>query len=369
MPDRILTLRELNRATLNRQMLLERSTVSPTKAIERLVALQAQVPLPPYLSLWTRLKGFKRDDLAALIADHSVIKTTFLRATLHVLTAEDYVRFRGTLQPALTAGWSAIVRDRKADFDRDDLLKKARDYIAEKPRTFAQLSDWLTELMPDQDVGAMRYMVRTHLPMVQVPVNSGWSYPAKPEFTLAETWLNQPIPEDDYFRDLVFRYLAAFGPAGVTDVQTWSGLQKLKDAFEKLKPELQVYRDENRRELYDLPDTALPDAETPAPVRFLPEFDNLLLSHSNRTRVVADEHRSKVYLPGLRVAATVLLDGFVAGVWKVEKKKSDATLMIEAFRKLSKQDRAALTEEGDALIRFVEPSAKVYAVQIAEGEA
>jgi hypothetical protein len=220
--------------------------------------------------------------------------------------------------------------------------------------------------MPDTDVGAMRYTVRTHLPLVQVPVSSGWSYPGNPKFTLAETWLGKPIPGEDNLRALVFRYLAAFGPATVADLQTWSGLGKLKDAVEKLKSELRLYRDERGRELLDLPGRPLPAADTSAPERFLPEFDNLLLSHKDRTRVIADEYRAKVYLPALRVAATILVDGFVRGAWKVEKAKGTATLVIEPFAPLTKQNRSALSEEGERLVRFVESGAKSFAVRFAE---
>lgn len=365
MPDRVLTLRELNRATLQRQMLLERVDVSVPEAIERLVALQAQVARPPYIGLWTRLNRFKREDLTKLIEDHTVIKATFLRATLHLLTAADYLRFRATIQPVLEGASASIVESRGVAFDREAVLEATRSFITEKPRTFAAISDMLSERWPETDIGAMRYTARTHIPLVQVPNSSTWSYPATPEFTLAETWLGKLPDDEDRFRELVKRYLAAFGPAGVTDVQSWSGLGKLKAAIEAMKPELQVYRDENRREHYDLPDTTLPDADTPAPPRFLPEFDNLLLSHSNRTRVIADEHRSKVYLPGLRVAATILLDGFVAGVWKIEKVKKSAALVIEPFAALNKKDRAALEEEGEQLVRFAEPDAQAYEVKFA----
>jgi hypothetical protein len=365
MADRILRLRELNRATLARQMLLERQTLPVPAAIERLGGLQAQLPLPPYIGLWTRLRDFHRDDLARLIENRIVLKATLMRATLHLFTAEDYVRFRTTLQPVLAGAASAIARQRGVDFELDKVLKAARRFIGEKPRTFAEISDMVTKLMPGHDVGAMRYTVRTHLPLVQVPITSGWSYSNKPEFTLAESWLGQPISTEDNLQKLVFRYLAAFGPASVTDAQTWLGL-KLKDMFEMLKPGLQTYRDEGRRELFDLPDVALPAEDVPAPVRFLPEFDNLLLSHSNRTRVIADEWRSKVYLPGLRVAATILVDGFVRGTWKIEKTKAVATLVIQPFDKLTKRDRAALIEEGEGLLRFVEAKAKSFEVRFVE---
>jgi DNA glycosylase AlkZ-like len=359
MSDRILNLRELNRATLSRQMLLEREALSVPAAIERLAGLQAQLASAPYAGLWTRLCDFQREDLAREIENRKVVKATMMRATLHLCTADDYLRFRTALKPLLIGAASEIAKRRGGEFDTDKVLKAARKFIGEKPRTFAEISDMLTGLMPDYDVGAMRYSVRTHIPLVQVPINTGWSYSNKPEFTLAESWIGRPISPEDNLRELVFRYLAAFGPASVTDAQTWMGM-KLKEIFEKLRPELQTYRGEGRTELFDLPGVQLPAEDVPAPVRFLPEYDNLLLSHSNRSRVIADEYRSKVYLPGLRVAATILVDGFVRGAWKIEKAKTAVTLVIETFDKLTKKDRAALTEEGERLVRFVEPKAKSF---------
>jgi Winged helix DNA-binding domain len=365
MADRILKLRDLNRATLARQMLLGREPLPVPAAIERLAGLQAQLPLPPYVGLWTRLRDFSRESLSRLIENRQVIKATLMRATLHLFTAEDYIKFRTTLQPVLDQAGAAIAKRRGGDFDRDRLLSAARRFIGEKPRTFAEISDMATDLMPGQDVGAMRYTVRTNIPLIQVPVDGGWSYSNRPEFALAESWLGRPISPEDNLLELILRYLAAFGPASVTDAQTWLGL-KLKDAFEELRPELRTYRDEGRRELFDLPDLLLTEGDLPAPVRFLPEFDNLLLSHSNRTRVIADEYRSRVYLPGLRVAATILVDGFVRGAWKIEKAKTTATLVIEPFDALTKKDRDALSEEGERLVRFIEAKAKSFEVRFAK---
>jgi Winged helix DNA-binding domain len=366
MADRILKLRDLNRTTLARQMLLQREPLPVPAAIERLAGLQAQLSLPPYVGLWTRLRDFSRESLASLIEDRQVIKATLMRATLHLFTAADYVGFRTTLQPVLDQAGAAIAKRRGGDFDRDKLLAAARRFIGEKPRTFAEISDMVSELMPGQDVGALRYTVRTNIPLVQVPITGGWSYSNRPEFTLAESWIGRPISLKENLRDLIFRYLAAFGPASVTDAQAWLGL-KLKDAFEKLRPELRTYRDDGRRELFDLPDLPLTEGDQPAPVRFLPEFDNLLLSHSNRTRVIADEYRSQVYLPGLRVAATILVDGFVRGAWKIEKAKNAATLVIEPFGALTKKEREALSEEGERLVRFIEAKARSFEVRFAKG--
>lgn len=363
MADRILTIRELNRATLSRQMLLAREAIAAPVAIERLAGMQAQLASAPYVGLWTRLKDFKREDLATQIEARTIVKATFIRATLHLCTAEDYLRFRTTIEAVLRAAGESIAEKRGASFDREKLAKAARKFISEKPRSFAEISEMLLKMHPDQDAGAMRYTVRTHLPMVQTPIQTGWGFSSKPEFTLAEEWLGRAVSPKDDLPALIRRYLAAFGPASVTDAQTWLGM-KLKETFEKLKPELQVYRDQGRRELYDLPNTELPDEQVKAPVRFLPEYDNILLSHSNRTRIVADEYRKRVYLPGLRVAATLLIDGFVQGAWKLEKSKTAAQLLIEPFQKLNRKDRASVVEEGERLVRFLEPTAKSFEVQI-----
>ena len=366
MADHTLTLRELNRATLARQLLLERSSLPVPAAIERLVGLQAQQALPPYVGLWTRLHDFQRDDLAKLIEDRTVIKATLMRSTLHLFTAQDYRLLRATLQPVLTNALEAVLRDRAKGLDIQKLVTLAREYIAETPRTFAEITAYFGELMADADPGAVRYGIRTHLPLIQVPVSSRWSYPGNPKFTLAEEWLGQTIPTEEDLRTLIRRYLAAFGPARVTDIQTWSGLGKLKETVEQLRPELATYRDEQGVELFDLPEMELPPADTPAPERFLPEFDNLLLSHANRTRVVADAYRSKVYLPGLRVAATFLVDGFVRGAWKVEKAKGVVSLVMDPFEPLTPYNRQALTDEGEKLVRFVAPGAKAYDVRFTE---
>ncbi len=367
MTERVLTLRELNRATLARQMLLERAAISAPAAIERLVGLQAQLPVAPYVGLWTRLAGFRRDDLARPIEDHTVVKATLMRATLHLAAAADYPWLRATLQPVMAYAAATIAKQRETgDLDIPALVEIARDYIAAGPRTFEEISAMLAERLPGRDIGALRYTVRTHLPMVQTPIASGWSYPGKPAFALAESWLGRPVSSEGNLLQLVSRYLAAFGPASVQDVQTWSGFPKLKEAIGEFKAELTIHRDERGRELLDLPGASLPSPDTPAPVRFLPEYDNLLLSHQNRTRVIPEKYHAHVYLAGLRVAATILVDGFVAGAWKIEKAKGTATLVITLFEPLTQATRAALAEEGERLVRFVEADAKVFEVRFGD---
>ena len=366
MSERVLTLRELNRATLARQMLLERVDMSIPSVVERLVGMQAQLASAPYVGLWTRLNDFQRDDLAKLIEEHAIVKATMMRATLHLVSAADYLRFRGTVQEVLGRASEGIRQDRGVEINLEEILAVARAYIAEQPRSFAEITAMFEERYPNVDVGALRYTARTHLPLVQMPTQTQWSFPGNPKFTLADVWLGQEIPKQDHKQELIKRYLAVFGPASVKDVETWSGLQKLKDVIEAMREQLIIYRDERKRELFDLPDMPIPDADTPAPERFLPEFDNILLSHEKRTRILAYEYRKAVYLPGLRVAATILVDGFVQGAWKVETSKGTATLMITPFAALTKQNKKALEAEGERLVRFVASEAKAFEVRFAD---
>ncbi len=366
MGQRVLTPRELNRTLLARQMLLERANISILEAIERLVGLQAQTPNAPYIGLWTRLAIFQRNDLVQLLEQHKVVRATLMRSTLHLVTAKDYLLLRPALQPALTRALYAFFGKAGREIEIEPLVSAARAYIEEKPRTFTEIRAHLTELNPDTDPALMAYVVRTHLPLVQIPPGGAWNFAGSPAHDLAERWLGQPLatPEEG-FRYLVFHYLAAFGPATVRDIQAWSGLTGLRNALEELRPGLCTFRDEQGNELFDLPDMPLPSANTTAPVRFLPEFDNLILSHAERGRVVVDKYRSSIFLSAGRVRATFLVDGFTAGTWKIERTGKNAKLLIEPFETLSNTVCDELVEEGKQLLRFVEDDAEKFEVQFA----
>ena len=366
MSEQTLTLRELNRATLARQMLLERASLPVLDAVARLVGLQAQVPSPPFVGLWTRLQDFRREDLTRPMRERLVVRATLMRATLHLMTAADYLLLRPALQPALTRSLQSIAGRRMEGLDVDELVATVREFFAQEPRAFADLKATLSELLPDRDPSALAYAVRTHLPLVQVPTGSTWGYSGRIPFTPAESWLGKPLAASQYPRHLFFRYLAAFGPAGVMDFQAWSGLTRTKGAIEALKPELRSFRDQKGNELLDLPDAPLPPGDAPAPVRFVPDYDNLILSHADRTRVISDEHRPKIFLSAARVRATFLVDGFVRGAWKIEKNRCSATLIIEPFEPLADEDRDALSEEGERLLRFVADGAETAEVRFAE---
>ncbi len=274
------------------------------------------------------------------------------------MTTADYVALRGAIQQMLTRGTTAILRDRATSLDMSALAAEGRRFFAKSPATFDALRAHLKAKFPDGDERAMAYAIRNHLPLVQVPTAAAWAFPAAADFALADGWLSRSIstvattPET-----LVRRYLAAFGPATPGDAQAWSGLTGLREVFESLRPSLVTFRDERKRELFDLPDAPRPDADTPAPVRFIADFDNLILSHDDRTRIMADEHRSRVTLKNLQVRATFLVDGLVAGTWKSERKRKTAVLLIEPFGTVAKRARAALEQEGTELLAFLEEDA------------
>jgi len=363
-----LTLRQLNRATLARQMLLRREGVRPLSAIERLVGLQAQYPRPPFVGLWGRVEGFRREDLTQLLVGRKAVRATFLRGTLHVSSARDFVALRPTLQPVLDAGMRAILKALGARVDPERLTREARAILAEGPQTFEEVRDRLKRAKPGANERALGFAVRMLLPLVQVPVgqDAAWAFPANARFALAEEWLQRAIPTDTPAPPdaLVLRYLAAYGPASVADAQAWSGLPKLRDTFEALRPRLVTFCDEARRELFDLPKAPRPDADAPAPVRLIADYDNLITTRHDE-RFVARGHRPKVFLPGLRVAATVLVDGFVAGTWKTDRKKDAATLTVEPFVPFSARTRKELIAEGESLLRFAEPDARSFEVRVA----
>src|SRR5215213_3010792 len=362
-PHDVLTGRRLNRATLARQMLLRRERGSVAEAVERLCGLQAQEPRPPFPGLWTRLHRFRREDLHRALHDRTVVRGTLMRGTLHLMSAADYVAHRMTLQPMLSKNL-ALLGTRADGLAEEEVLPLARSFLRERPRTFGELRAALVEAFPGINDRALGFTVRMSLPLVMIPTEDRWGFPADSRFGLAESWLGKPISHEANLEALTLRYLAAFGPAAAADVQQWSGLQGIKPVLESLRPQLALFHDERGRTLFDLPNAPRPAEETPAPPRFLPEFDNLLLSHADRTRVLADEHRHFILgAKNGRIPATFLVDGFVAGTWRVERKKQTATLGITPFDPLPKRTATALAEEGDALLRFLEDDAVTFEVR------
>jgi hypothetical protein len=368
--DRVLTLRELNRATLERQMLVRRQKLPAAEAIEHLVGLQAQAPNPPYVGLWTRLEGFHPDELARLITDRRAVRIALMRNTIHLVTARDCLKLRPLVQPIFDRALYAN-RTHRASIDGMDVeavVAAGRALLEVRPRTAKELGELLQERWPNRDPSSLARAIRHLVPLVQVPPRGIWGKSGQATHTTAEAWLGRPLDPDPSLDELVVRYLAAFGPATVRDVQIWSGLARLGEVTDRLRPHLRTFRDERCKELFDLPDAPRPDPGTPAPPRFLPEFDNLILSHADRTRIISNDYRKEIASKNGMVPATVLVDGFVRGTWKTERTRRKVTLVIEPFEPLSKEDCDALAEEGEQLVRFVAgpEGAETFKVRFAE---
>lgn len=360
-----MTPRQLNRATLARQMLLAREKLPVVRAVERLLGLQAQLPRPPFAGLWSRVEGFSRAELLRAVEARTVVRATSMRGTIHLMTAADFVAFRGCLQPGLDAGMLAILKERARQLDARALAAAARAYLS-TPHTFEEVRDHLVTKFPGGDERAMGYAVRMGLPLVQVPGAGAWGFPAQADFISAEAWLGRPVAACRSLEPLVRRYLAAYGPATAKDAQAWLGLAGLEPVFERLSRALHVVKGPAGRTWYDLPEAPRPDPDTPAPVRFLPEWDSVVVTRADE-RIVARADRPRVFLPGLRVAALVLVDGFAAGAWKVSATAKKATMTIETFSRWPAATRREAETEAQALLRFAEPQAAAFEVKVVAG--
>jgi DNA glycosylase AlkZ-like len=351
----VLERRALNRALLERQMLLRRRRVEALDAVERLVGMQAQVPRDPYVALWSRLDRFRHERLAQPISDRRAVRMGFLRATLHLVTARDALTLRPIIEPvAQRTLYSQSPFGRAlAGVDVDELKAFAGRLLEEQPRTRAELIPFLGERWPGHDAGQLSYATMYLLPLVQVTPRGIWGQTGRSAFTTVEHWLGRSVEPETEPDEMVMRYLAAFGPATPADARAWSGLAGMRMVLERLRPRLRTFRDERGRELFDTLDAPLPDPDTTAPVRFLPEYDNILLGHDDRSRIV-----SPGVTPWTEVGwGSVLVDGFGSARWKMERDRETATLLVEPFGKLPRAARAEVAEEGARLLTFLAPDA------------
>jgi hypothetical protein len=356
----VLSRRALNRALLERQMLLRRAPVSTEDAIERLVGMQAQAPYAPYVGLWSRLEGFRTDDLAKLLQERRAVRIVLMRSTVHLVTARDCLALRPVMQPVLEQQLrGSQAGKRLAGLDVDAVVAAGRALLEERPHTATAAAALLAERWPGADVESIAHALRGFLPLVQVPPRGVWGQGGLPLCTTAEHWLGRPLAADASPDETILRYLAAYGPATVADVQAWSGLTRLREAAERLRPRLRAFRDEHGRELLDLPGAPLPHPDTPAPVRYLPEYDNALLSHADRTRILTPEDGKRIFTRG-----AVLVDGFARGRWTVAHTRGTATLRIEVFAVLSPAERAEVEEEGGRMMEFVAADSKARVVEL-----
>jgi hypothetical protein len=336
--------RALNRATLARQLLLRRSALGAKDAVEHLLGLQAQNVKPPYYALAARLEGFAPEALSRLMADREVVRLVTMRSTIHTHSADDALTLRPLVQAARDRELHQF-RKGLEGVDLDRLASISRELVEAEPRTMKQLREALLAEWPDADPFALSVAARCRLPLVQVTPRGLWGRSGQVTLTTVEHWLDRPSEPAPAPDATVLRYLAAFGPASVKDMQTWAGLTRLREAFERLRPELVTFRDGYGVELFDLPDAPRPDADTPAPPRFLPEFDNLFLSHADRSRLASADLKGRTWR-GNQAYCVLLVDGFLAGVWRQEGE----VLTIELFGTLTPSQRKEVVEEAERLM-------------------
>ncbi|GCD92595.1 winged helix DNA-binding domain-containing protein [Embleya hyalina] len=348
----VLGTRALNRATLARQLLLDRADLPPAAAVAHVGGLQAQEPQEPFIGLWSRLRAFDPATLSDLVTGRDVVRTHLMRRTVHLVTAADALAWRARHASMLRQRVMGVYRRELDGIDLDELAAEGREVMADGvPRSMSEFARALADRRPDVPQRALGEMLIALVPVVQLPPRGVWRVRAGVRNALVSSWLGRevdppaPAHADPVGEALVRRYLAAFGPAASADLRAWCGLAGLPRAVAAVRAELISFRDERGRELLDLPDAPRPDPDTPAPVRFLPAFDNALLGYDDRTRIVDDAHRG-LSVAGVRV---VLLDGRVGATWNVD----GGTVTVTPLRSLSRAEHAAVGEEGEALASFL----------------
>jgi hypothetical protein len=356
-PPRTLTGRELNRALLGRQFLLERSTLSLTKTLERIGGLQSQYAPSAYIGLWSRLEGFALEDLTRALERRRAVQGTLMRTTIHIVSARDYPLFAAGTRRSRQEGWVTYHRKRIGKVDMPKLAERVRKALADGPRTRSEL----LELSPDASVWNG---VGAWIDLVRAPPSGTWERRRADLYATAEDWLGVPSPSEEEGLDhLLRRYLEGFGPARLAEAADWAGVTPatLAPAAERLR--LRRFQDEEGKELLGLPRAPLPAADSPAPPRFLPTWDATLLVHARRTQILPERFRPLVFSTKTpHSVSTFIIDGAVAGIWRAERTRSKATLVLEPFEGVPRGARRALKAEAERLLRFVEPEATSYSV-------
>jgi hypothetical protein len=346
----VLDRRTLNRTLLLRQGLLARADRPASEVIESLIGLQAQEPIDPYVALWSRIEAFDPHELSDLLAHRRAVRMGTLRGTLHLVTADDCRRLVPVLAGIGPRMWkSSPFAKQLAGVDIDAVVNAGREALEAEPRSPAGLAAVLSPRWPDRDANSLSYASRFLLPLVQVPPRGLWRRTGRTTNTTAEAWLGTPMDDDARPDETVRRYLAAFGPATPGDARTWSWLTGLREVFERLRPSLVTYRDEAGRELFDLPDAPIADPELPAPIRFLPQYDNVFLSHDDRSRIAGVGWG----LVDFAWKGCFLVDGFIAGAWRLRRTARAASLTVEPMTPLTGPQRDELEAEATALFAYL----------------
>lgn len=361
-----LSQRRLNRATLARQLLLERAEVGVVDAVGCIAGLQAQEPASPYIGLWARLAGFDPAELDAAIAARDVVKGTLMRVTVHLVTAADFRAFWPAVRPGLEQQRRRQRLEPPTARSMAAILKRVAAFASE-PRSLTDLRDHIGDVdgLPADEIV---WWLRRRMPLAHAPTDGAWSFGRRPLLAHADAWLPTGTWADDEVavEYLVRHYLAAFGPASIADVSQWSGLTvaRLRQGVEAIDGagELRRYRSEAGRQLVDVAGSPLPDADVPAPPRLLPMWDSTVLAFADRTRIVGDADRARIIARNGDTLPVFLVDGVVAGRWWAVAERERTRIELEPFRRLAARERQALEALGDRLARFVEPyEPRVYA--------
>ncbi|MFD3454150.1 winged helix DNA-binding domain-containing protein [Streptomyces sp. NPDC058691] len=358
----VLDRRTLNRSLLARQFLLRRADVSAEQVVGHLVGLQAQEPQDPYVALWSRIADFAPGELSGMLADRRAVRMSLLRWTVHLVTAEDCMTLRPVVQDVLERRLLGQFRRQLAGLDLAEVAEAGRALLAAGPLSASRLGDGLRERWPERERLPLSLAVTARVPTVQPPPRGLWRTSGAALQTPAEQWLGRAF---DFAGDAapdrtVLRCLAAFGPAAVKDVAVWSGLTGVRAVVDRLRPRLRVYRDESGAELYDVPGAPFPDPATPAPPRFLPQYDNIALSHADRSRIMPHAPSPGAppvpALPGSGSNRGFFLhDGFVHGLWRIESSRGAAVLHVLPYAPLPRAARDPLAAEGEHLLAFAAP--------------
>lgn len=359
----VLSRRALGRATLARQLLLQRSTLSVLDAVEHLVGLQAQTPHTWYVGLWGRLEDLRPETVSDLLSSRDLVRIALMRSTIHLVTSDDAMAIRPLLDSVLQLPMSNFAKH-LVGLDRQEVVRVGRDLIDADPMTFSELGRAMAMRWPDRDPAALAQAVRAHEALVQVIPRGLWRKSGAARHTSLQSWLGRGLGPGMSVQALVLRYLRAFGPASVKDVQAWCGLTRLAAVLDQLRPALVVFRDENGRELFDLPDAPRPPEDVPAPVRLLYDYDNLLLSHADRSRFITPAAQAQGFDPHGPMPRMVLVDGVTAGVWTHQRSRDSATITVHAFDRLSPQTVAECEEQGAALLSFSDADVPEHDVRV-----
>jgi hypothetical protein len=358
-----LTNRQRNRALLARQHLIAKADMTVDRMLDHLVGMQAQEPRDPYTALFSRLSRFDPQDLERMLLDRSAVRMPVMRTTLHLVNARDASLFWSMARPNLSRVFRSTAWGRHlvtANAPLDEIVTAGAELLAGAPMSSVQLRTALAERFPEYEVDALVQAVHYLAPVVQTPPRGLWTATGRPIWTTMQAWLGYSPSEltDADLDSIVLRYLAAFGPANAADVTTWSGRTGTREILERLRPQLIVFKDEQGRELFDLPDAPRPPEDTPAPPRFFPIYDNIGLSHKDRRHIIPAEAVGR--LDGW--VGWMSVDGYLHGQWDVTRDGASATIEISELTPLTNAEKAEIEPEALALLRMHAPDAASHNV-------